>query len=166
MDKKRAVDILVAMATCSTPGLYCVENCPLCGECKSMPTAPWADQDIISAVYALQQADKDDRAEWEILSRALNTYGAEAQTLMVMEEMAELQKELCKHARGKDNREAIAEEIADVQIMLEQMMLLHDCFGAVQKYKEAKLARLAQNLDKDAKEWAAAHMEEKEQHAE
>lgn len=32
--------------------------------------------------------------------QALDTYGAEAQTLMVMEEMAELQKELCKHARG------------------------------------------------------------------
>ena len=31
---------------------------------------------------------------------ALSTYGAEAQTLMAMEEMAELQKELCKHARG------------------------------------------------------------------
>ena len=38
------------------------------------------------------------------------------------EEMSELQKELCKHDRGKDNREAIAEEIADVQIMLEQMI--------------------------------------------
>ncbi len=50
----------------------------------------------------------------EILKRAVETYGAQAQTLMVFEEMSELQKELCKHARGKDNREAIAEEIADV----------------------------------------------------
>ena len=37
-----------------------------------------------------------------ILEKALDTYGAQAQTLMVMEEMSELQKELCKHARGKD----------------------------------------------------------------
>lgn len=50
---------------------------------------------------------------------ALDTFGPDAQTLMMFEEMSELQKELCKHARGKDNREAIAEEIADVQIMLE-----------------------------------------------
>ena len=50
----------------------------------------------------------------EILKRAVETYGAQAQTLMVFEEMSELQKELCKHARGKDNREAIVEEIADV----------------------------------------------------
>ena len=47
--------------------------------------------------------------------------GPDAQTLMAFEEMAELQKELCKHARGKHNRSAVAEEIADVQIMLEQM---------------------------------------------
>lgn len=58
----------------------------------------------------------------EILKYAVETYGAQAQTLMVFEEMSELQKELCKHARGKDNQEAIAEEIADVQIMLGQMM--------------------------------------------
>ena len=60
----------------------------------------------------------------KIYCEALNKWGAEAQTLMVFEDMSELQKELCKRARGKDNREAIAEEIADVQIMLEQMMIL------------------------------------------
>ena len=37
-----------------------------------------------------------------IYREALNKWGAEAQTLMVFEEMSELQKELCKHARGKD----------------------------------------------------------------
>ena len=70
-----------------------------------------------------------------IYREALNKWGAEAQTLMVFEEMSELQKELCKHARGKDNREAIAEEIADVQIMLEQMMILHDCEDLVEQEK-------------------------------
>ena len=44
--------------------------------------------------------------------KALETYGADAQTLMVFEEFSELQKELCKHARGKENRLEIAEEIA------------------------------------------------------
>ena len=74
----------------------------------------------------------------KIYCEALNKWGAEAQTLMVFEEMSELQKELCKHARGKNNREAIAEEIADVQIMLEQMMILHDCedLVEVQKFKK------------------------------
>ena len=46
---------------------------------------------------------------------------------MMFEEMAELQKELCKNARGKDNRAEIAEEIADVHIMLDQMEILPNC---------------------------------------
>lgn len=82
----------------------------------------------------------------ELYRLALSTYGAQAQTMMVMEEMAELQKELCKHARGKENRAQIAEEIADVQIMLEQMELLHDCAGLVAGFKEQKLDRLEKRL--------------------
>ena len=41
--------------------------------------------------------------EQRIYRAALAAWGADAQTLMVFEEMAELQKELCKAARGKDN---------------------------------------------------------------
>ena len=80
--------------------------------------------------------------------RAIYNFGPEAQTLMVFEEMSELQKELCKHARGKDNLEAIAEEIADVQIMLEQMIELHGCEDAVLFYKRHKLERLAKRIEK------------------
>ena len=83
----------------------------------------------------------------EIYQKALDTYGPEAQTTMVFEEMAELQKELCKHARGKDNVDAIAEEIADVQIMLEQMILLYHCPGMVECFKAAKIKRLAEGLE-------------------
>ena len=82
----------------------------------------------------------------EILSAALETFGAELQTLMVMEEMAELTKELCKHARGADNTDAIAEEMADVYIMLSQMELLHDVEDRVIWWYNAKLARLEERL--------------------
>ena len=49
------------------------------------------------------------------------------------------------------NREAIrdaliAEEIADGQIMLEQMMLLHDCEDAVIYFRRRKIKRLAERL--------------------
>lgn len=83
----------------------------------------------------------------DTLRGALDTYGADAQTLMLFEEMAELQKELCKHARGRDNREAIAEEIADVQIMLAQMTMLHDCAVLVDEYISIKLDRLRKRLE-------------------
>lgn len=77
-----------------------------------------------------------------VFQTALKTWGADAQTVMVFEEMSELQKELCKNARGKNNVEEIAEEIADVQIMLEQMIILHDCEEAVKEYRRSKIERL------------------------
>lgn len=57
---------------------------------------------------------------------ALHHYGGELQTMVCIEEMSELTKELCKHARGESNVDAIAEEIADVEIMLAQMKMLHN----------------------------------------
>lgn len=82
----------------------------------------------------------------DLYREAIRQWGADAQTLMVFEEMAELQKELCKCARGKQNKDEIAEEIADVQIMLEQMMVLHECETEVAQYKFEKLKRLAARL--------------------
>lgn len=57
---------------------------------------------------------------------ALSRYGAQAQIMMVFEEMAELQDVLCKFLRGRvdgDTLANIAEEIADVGIMLDQMAI-------------------------------------------
>ena len=85
----------------------------------------------------------------ELYGLALDTYGPDAQTLMVFEEMAELQKELCKNARGQDNRRHIAEEIADVRIMLDQMAVLHDCEILADGFKRRKLDRLEERLRED-----------------
>lgn len=80
--------------------------------------------------------------EQEVFKAAMDKWGADAQTVIMFEEMAELQKELCKHARGTDNRAHIAEEIADVQIMLEQMIILYGCEEAVREYRRSKIERL------------------------
>ena len=66
---------------------------------------------------------------------------------MVFEEMAELQKELSKHLRGKDNIDEIAEEIADVEIMLEQMKMLFDVEDRVGQYKSHKINRLNDRIN-------------------
>lgn len=81
------------------------------------------------------------------LRRALDTYGAEKQTMMMFEEMAELQKALCKNLRGQDNRENVAEELADVKIMMAQMMMLHNCADLVDEYVAIKLDRLNKRLE-------------------
>lgn len=83
-----------------------------------------------------------------IYKSAMLRYGLDNQILMVFEEMAELQKELSKYKRGQKNTEQIAEEIADVQIMLEQMILFFDLSSRVEWYKDKKIERLAERLDK------------------
>ena len=51
----------------------------------------------------------------DVCQKALDVWGKEAQILMVLEEMSELQKEILKNInRGKDNIKEIAEETADV----------------------------------------------------
>lgn len=74
---------------------------------------------------------------------------------MVFEEMAELQDVLCKFLRGRvdeDTRTHIAEEIADVEIMLQQMVMLFDCAGQVETFRRYKLERLAGRIEEAREE--------------
>ena len=82
----------------------------------------------------------------DIYNLALEKYGPASQLFMVFEEMSELQKELCKAVRGKANGDHIAEEIADVKIMLAQMQILFGNSEKVEEYTSAKLKRLAERL--------------------
>lgn len=85
--------------------------------------------------------------ETEVLQRALDTYGSFLQITVMMEEMSELQKELCKYLRGKYSLANIAEEIADVEIMIEQMKMLFCCADDVHKVRRRKVERLKERLD-------------------
>ena len=96
--------------------------------------------------------DINKTRENEILLSALTKWGAGMQTVMVFEEMAELQKELCKSLRGEDNRGYIAEEIADVRIMLDQIEILHHCAEDVDVWRMVKLGRLEKRLGEAGEE--------------
>ncbi|MBS5666851.1 MAG: hypothetical protein KHX05_03990 [Firmicutes bacterium] len=85
--------------------------------------------------------------ESAVLQRALDTYGSDLQIVVTMEEMSELQKELCKYLRGKYSPASIAEEIADVEIMLEQMKMLFCCADDVRSVRRCKVERLKERLD-------------------
>ena len=83
---------------------------------------------------------------------ALSSYGAQAQITMVFEEMAELQDVLCKFLRGRvdgDTLANIAEEIADVGIMLDQMAIEFEVEDAVSELRAFKVRRLRERIEKD-----------------
>lgn len=56
----------------------------------------------------------------------ISKYGTNHQVTVAIEELSELQKELCKFIRKSGNLSNIAEEIADVQLMLWQMQTVFD----------------------------------------
>lgn len=89
---------------------------------------------------------EERRATYEV---ALQRWGEQAQTMMAIEEMSELTKEICKIGRGKADMEALADEIADVTIMLEQLRLIYDINDAVCRHMDMKVLRLQGRLGLD-----------------
>lgn len=78
-----------------------------------------------------------------------NHYGKEHQVLIAIEEMSELTKELCKYFRRFDRKKEIVEEVADAQIMLEQLIELFGIEGDVDKMVDYKLNRQIRRMEQE-----------------
>ena len=78
-----------------------------------------------------------------------NHYGLKSQSLIAIEEMSELTKELCKDNRGYDRDKDIIEELADVSIMIEQLINLYDCQDDVSKMIDYKLERQLRRMEQE-----------------
>lgn len=89
----------------------------------------------------------------ETMYKAINTYGVENQMIKTVEELSELSQALCKILTSKftdDNSEIfenIYEEMADVEIMLEQCKIMFQCDKEVNKWKQKKIERLEKRLE-------------------
>ena len=93
----------------------------------------------------------------KIINRAIDTYGADAQLKMAIEEMSELTKAICKLWRADTEEEFerlledVAEETADVSIMLLQVGSMAGS-EKVARIMNEKLERLEARLDAKEKE--------------
>lgn len=94
----------------------------------------------------------EERAK--IYAHAADTFGRDTQIIVAIEEMSELIKELCKVERLDGRLDCLAEEIADVTIMLEQLRSLYDVNDLVCAFMDTKVKRLADRIEK-AKEGKA-----------
>ncbi len=83
--------------------------------------------------------------EENIFKKAIEKYGAEAQEEVAQEECAELIHAISKKHRGNPNN--IAEEIADVEIMIEQLKIINCCENDVKEIRKQKIERLGRNVE-------------------
>ncbi len=86
--------------------------------------------------------------EEKIYKDAIEFFGDTSQKIMVIEEMSELIKELSKDLRQRGVVENIAEEVADVEITLNQIKQIYNINDLVIKQKDYKLNRLASVMEK------------------
>ena len=79
-----------------------------------------------------------ERVREKILRAAIAHYGRGPQQLKAIEELSELIQALAK----ADDPDNIAEEMADVRIMLDQLELMFDNHSQVRQWEFRKLQRL------------------------
>lgn len=108
------------------------------------------DEQGINYLIPIQESGQQEN---EIFKSAVHWWGKEAQTDMMIEEMAELTKAILNERRGRDHN--IAEEMADVRIMLAQMEIIFQNAGEVEQKFREKIARLDQRLQE--RRGGAAH---------
>lgn len=80
-----------------------------------------------------------------LYKEALQKWGPEAQMVKLTEETGELVAEAARSINGVGNEVALASEMADVEIMIEQFRL-NGLGKLIDFQKEQKLQRLAQRL--------------------
>lgn len=89
----------------------------------------------------------------EGLIKIAKYYGYQHQRKKLIEEMAELTVEICHLDERGDyenfiHRQAIYEEIADVEVVLEQIKYLLDCEAEVGALKQYKIDRQLKRMEK------------------
>ena len=80
----------------------------------------------------------------------INTYGTKKQEEKAIEELAELQQAILKHREYKncETEKNIIDEIADVQIMLEQLKIIYSCHKEVEERIDYKIDRQINRIRK------------------
>ena len=74
----------------------------------------------------------------KLYETVITKFGFEAQKAMAIEECAELINALCKEKRGRATDEEIITEIADLQIMCEQLAIIY----GKEKVRQERLRKL------------------------
>lgn len=84
------------------------------------------------------------------IKKMLNSQSVEVNKTIVIEELSELQKEVCKDLRGYERREEIKEEMADVYICLQMLKEIYNFSDEeLEKMYKRKMRRNIERINKD-----------------
>lgn len=83
----------------------------------------------------------------DLLQQATDTWGEESQMLLAIEECGELIAVLSQYMRGRKTKTDVAEEIADVSLMMRQLRLLFG-WDEVNVIEVNKIKRLKMRLER------------------
>lgn len=78
----------------------------------------------------------------ELCRAAVDKFGIQAQTRKAVEELTELSLALQHSEKGKTSYENICEEIVDCRIMLDQLEIMYDRNGFIEKWSVIKKKNL------------------------
>ena len=118
---------------------YHLDDTPICGKCGMVDTS---ERKPTGRRY-------DPRNEkWDTYQQAREKWGEEDQLWMLVGEFGELLDQLGKRVQGRLDQEDLIDEIADAQIMLEQ---LQEMVGRekVEAAKRHKIQRLKNKLEEN-----------------
>lgn len=86
----------------------------------------------------------------EVEKKIITTYGIHAQSMIACEELAELIQAISKTLRGGHGTDHLTEEIADVEIMMEQLETFYGIDRRrIDEVKRYKLERQLKRMEKD-----------------
>ena len=101
--------------------------------------------ELLGNYKALQKEfkEKHKKVDYTLLyASAIQTFGAQNQQIVAIEELSELQKEITKLLRGQGGLINLAKEIADVEIVIEQLKVIYGMRAEISQYKVLKNQRL------------------------
>lgn len=88
--------------------------------------------------------------EKEICQKAVEKWGNRSQSDLMIEECSELIQAIIKYRRGIGTKDQVVSEMADVQIMLNQMKVIVGDDALFDKWVNVKLSRLESIIKNDS----------------
>ena len=130
----------------------CCDNCKHIDKPPSGIDCEFVELDQLDWDISKDFCSKFERGNNNIYKHAIDKFGMNNQIIKTMEELAELQVELAKFfdmTNKEFDSETILEEIADVEIMIEQLKIIFDCRDIIETVKGKKLDRLKGLIEND-----------------